>query len=272
MNDETSREPIDFRDAVRDEYRAGGEPVGEHPPLDAWIDYQRGRLSEEREAELRDHLVRCRECVDLLADLAAFEEAEETDDRAGKASDAEVDAVLETVRSRSEAIPPRTRPWILPMAAGLILGAALVSVLWVVTQQNREGAAEARLADLARPHPGADILDLYAGTETRNGAAPETVLRLDADTAYVTCVLHLPPDADLDRYQAALRDGRGRVVWEGNGLERDSRFNTARLGIPRSFLREGRYSLVLRGRDAGGDEPVAEYRFEVRGAAPETAP
>jgi hypothetical protein len=270
MNDTTSREPIDFRDAVRDEYGAGGEPVGEHPPLDAWIDYRRGSLSGEREAELRDHLVRCRECVELLADLAAFEDAEDTDDAPGRASDAEVDAVLETVRSRPEETAPRTTPWLLPLAAGLLLGAALASLLWVVTLQRRGGDAEGRMADLSRPHPGADIVDLYAGVESRNGAAPaDTVLPIGPDTAYVTCVLHLPPDADADRYRAELRDGRERLVWEGKGLERAQRFNTARLGIPRDFLAEGRYTLALYGGDDPAGEPIAEFRFEVRHSGPD---
>ncbi|MGD2113760.1 MAG: hypothetical protein PVG07_01805 [Acidobacteriota bacterium] len=270
MNDETSREPIDLRDAMRDEYGAGGEPGGEHPPLTAWIEYRRGSLSGEREVALRDHLVRCRECVNLLADLAAFEDAEEADDRAGRASDAEVDAVLETVRSRPEETAPRTTPWLLPLAAGLLLGAALASLLWVVTLQDRGGEAQRRLAALSGPHPGADIVDLYAGAETRNGAAPaETVLPIGPDTAYVTCVLHLPPDADADRYRAELRDGRERVVWEGEGLERSPRFNTARLGIPRSFLETGRYTLALHGGGDPAGEPIAEYRFDVRHSGPD---
>ena len=61
----------DFRHTLLELIERTPKPV-DHPSPDRWIAYQRGELPADEEAQLQEHLVRCRACFDLAAAAAAF--------------------------------------------------------------------------------------------------------------------------------------------------------------------------------------------------------
>lgn len=45
-------------------------PAGEHPSAERLVAYRAGELTAAEQEAMRDHLALCRECTDILLDLA----------------------------------------------------------------------------------------------------------------------------------------------------------------------------------------------------------
>lgn len=249
----------------------------DHPGLDTWIAYRGGELPPEREDELRDHLVDCPECLALVRDLAAFEAAEagpaEEPSAGDPATAAAIDAVVRRARAEGEVrrLRPRSGPsaWLLPLAASLLVAAAVASLVWGLSLQSANRTLEERIARLSEPRPDVAIEDLYPSALTRNGRSGETRVTVAPGTPFVTWLIHLPPGARDDRYRAELRDAEGRSVWRGGGLTRDPRHHTVTLGMAGDRVGAGRSVLRLWPGDAPEDaEPIALYELDVRREEP----
>jgi hypothetical protein len=55
----------------KEETSQGAQPEG-HPTLQHLAAYHQGRLGESEEEEIREHFLLCRECREVLLDLAEF--------------------------------------------------------------------------------------------------------------------------------------------------------------------------------------------------------
>lgn len=168
-----------FRDTLLELIDTSPEPM-DHPSPDRWLAYHRGQLSEDEEALLQEHLVRCRDCFDLCEAAAAFAEPAEEPD-AG----------------------PRRRPlqgW-LPMALAASLVAMVGLTAWNLRQQST-------LETLRAPQPDALIFDFSAGERLPDS----TEKTLSASTGPWMLVFH--PSAELPVYRLALHDAvAGRELW-----------------------------------------------------------
>jgi hypothetical protein len=230
----------EFRDTLQTLIEASPDPM-DHPSADQWIAYQRGELSEEEEARLQEHLVRCRDCFDLAEGAAAFAQ-EESAEEAGQ--DAESDELWRRLQSQIEPPPskvreissgPRRRSWgfRLPTVLAASFFAAFVGMAaWNVQLQST-------VSKLSAPRPDIAILDL-APVERAAGSSEET---LPATPGPAVLVLH--PQEELPAYRLALHDlsaGRDLGTYE---LQPD-RDLALTLQLPEG-LRPGRYRLELSG-------------------------
>ena len=221
------------------------EPV-DHPSSDQWLAYHRGELSEDEEARLEEHLVRCRDCFDLAEAAAAFAQP---DEEPGAGQEVETAALWRLLRPqldpsrqnvREISSGPRRRP-----SGGFRLAAtffvALVGLTaWSLRQQS---ALEA----LRAPKPDVPIVDFSAGE--RLSASAETTLSRPA-----TLVFH--PDGELPVYRLALRDAEtGHEVWSSE-LRPDEDFALT-LQLP-ELPRPGRYRLELSDGSGGRAGRVLE--------------
>lgn len=147
MNEPSSSRPEDLAALIEEIH---GQP-GEHPDVERWLAYHRGELPPEDEEALREHVVVCRECFDLVQAVAAFDADPEVHADAATPGSGEVRAssteaswrrlqerLVETDRAdttettdTTQRTPPsretpsgsrRPRPrWLLPLAASLLV-------------------------------------------------------------------------------------------------------------------------------------------------------
>lgn len=193
---------FDFRDTLQELIDTSAEPM-DHPSPDRWLAYHRGELSEDEEALLQEHLVRCRDCFDLCEAAAAFAEPAEEPD-AGQEVDSA--ALWRLLRPRLGVAPgPQRRPsWRarLPLALAASFFVATVGLTaWNLRQQSALDA-------LRTPRPDAPIFDFSAG-ERLPGSTEKT---LSASTGPWMLVFH--PSDELPVYRLALHDTAAeRELW-----------------------------------------------------------
>lgn len=219
---------------------------GHHPDPGELIAYSCGELSEDAEAEVAEHLTRCRACLDLVLDLDGFLEHE----RAAVPAPDEIGPVdLRTARAwrelqtrLDESAPPshrvtggqRFRIALVAVAASLLLAAGFA--VWAIVQQRNVDSLRQENARLDMPQPDAPIVDLFPSTSVRSTYEAESP-QIPEGPGYVILILNLPGDVDHERFEAELLDMRGEALWTG-GLE-ISEFGTLRLGLPRHWLGDG---------------------------------
>lgn len=195
----------DFRDTLLELIATSPEPM-DHPSPDRWLAYHRGELSEDEEALLQDHLVRCRDCFDLCEAAAAFTEPAEEPD-AGQEVDSAAHWRLLRPRLGVVAPGPQRRPsWRarLPLALAASFFVATVGLAaWNLRQQSALDALRA-------PQPDALIFDFSAGERFSTPDSAEKTL--SASTGPWMLVFH--PADELPVYRLALRDAAaGRELW-----------------------------------------------------------
>jgi hypothetical protein len=241
----------DFRGTLLELIDMSPEPA-DHPSPDQWLAYHRGELSEDEEARLAEHLVRCRDCFDLAEAAAAFAQP---DEEPGASQEVETAALWRLLRPqldpsrqnvREISSGPRRPSWRfrLPTALAASFFVALVGLTaWNLQQRS---ALEA----LRAPKPDTPILDFSAGE--RLSSSEETTL-----SGPSTLVFH--PDDELPVYRLALREAEtGHEVWSFE-LRPDEDFAlTLQLsGLPRP----GRYRLEL--SDGSGGRVLETHLLRV---------
>lgn len=228
-----------------------------HPDVDELVAYHEGTLSPTEERRVQDHLVACRECAALAADLEGLGEpgfgaGEDLPEGAG---DLVWEKVREEIRKEPAAqeLPPPLpfRPrergasprWLQALAASLLAATVGLSY-WVADLRGRN----------TEPRFNTPILDLYPVGSVRGegGGELQTVPAGD-----VHLILHPPGSSRFAEHGAEIVDAAGREVWR---KERDLELNadgSFTLWLPRKYLG---LRLRLMGIDPGGGrELVAEY-------------
>lgn len=229
-----------------------------HPNADTLVAYQEGTLAPGDMQRVQDHLVACRECAALVADLEGlgdpdFGADEDLPDDAGEIVWKKVREEIRRDRPRPGKVLPlpghrdRSPRWLQALAASLLAATVGLS-LWV--------------ADLKRPQPqlNAPIYDLYPAGSIR-GEGGNDLQAVPAEARDILLILHPPGRSRFEEHGIEIVDAGGREVWRserGLVLNPDGSFT---LSLPRDFLG---HRLRLMGIDPGGGrELVAEYALPV---------
>src|SRR5215213_3514437 len=105
----------------------------EHPDADELVAYHEGTLAPADAQRIQDHLVACRECASLMADLEGLGDPDFGVDEDLPRETGEI--VWQNVRQqiRREKVVPfprrerRSMPWLQPLAAGLLISTMALS-------------------------------------------------------------------------------------------------------------------------------------------------
>jgi hypothetical protein len=234
----------DFREALMELVETTYPEPAEHPSQERWLAYQRGELPADEEASLAEHLVRCRDCFDLLqAADALFGPAEEPgtgDELASTAlwrqlrpqlfgdRDAQNPSNLRTLR------PARRFRFPYALAAALFV-ALLGMTVWGFEERSA-------LLALRAPRPNAPIYDFSAGERLSTpGESGERTLA--AGSGPWMLVFH--PSEELPVYRLAIRDAATGRELSSHDLRPDADLALT-LDLPEGLAR-GRYRLEISG-------------------------
>ena len=232
-----------------------------HPETDELVAYHEGTLSPGDMQRVQDHLVACRECAGLVADLEGlgdpdFGAGEELPEDAGE-------VVWEKVREeiRPKVVPFRGKErapdlprWVRPLAAMLVISTMALSG-WVAYLRDQ-------VKDLSSPQLNAPILDLYPAGSTRGeGQAIQTV---PPDVRLFTVVLNPAGRPAFTEYELEILDAGG-VVRRDGGLKPNP-YGSFSATLSRDLLGPGDFRVRLVGiNPSGGRQTVEEYALRIEG-------
>lgn len=233
-----------------------------HPSPQELLDYHFDALPPEEADALQDHLSLCRECAQVVLDLAAFARPD-ADETPSAALGSEWNRLQERLGRERRETPPRPKstsktgrlPWALAASLLMILG--LLGWNW-------------KLRELTQPH--ADVIVAVLSPRTpgmeRSPEAPVQV-EVPRKRSRVHLRLNLGDLRSFPDYRLELADPNGGVLWEDSDVVRqpDGAFV---LDLPVSLVEPKVYTVRLYGQSGGDRVPLAEYSFEVvRGAPPQ---
>lgn len=175
---------------------------GEHPDPEVLLAYHEGELSEAEAERVREHLVECDACTDVILDFAAFPDLEPPAEE-DRLTPAELRHDREALEAR---IGSGGRSWwsraeyaALPAAAVFLL-AALGLGIWGWQLRGNVVELEATVAELRAPE-SVELVTISDPDEVTRGGEP-IVLQLDAEGLVV---LSLPWSGDgFSRYSIDL--------------------------------------------------------------------
>jgi hypothetical protein len=260
MTTERTNDSHVFKDVLIEDARAR---AGDHPGLDALVDYFAGGRDPESEDRIRDHFAGCPECAAKALDIQILMEP----DGAGQSgvADLEIESAWRALQSRlqtpvgfEESIDSRPRGagrWPMALAASLLVATVGLSV-WVSSLLDSKAELRGQVAELSEPRVNPPIV--YLDGITRSEPAGSLVTFAPGQPFALLIAIPSTPDF-YSSYEAVLSDDAGAIVWSGEGLEL-SEESTLRLWLPRTLLAEGSYELRIRGlgedRVASSEEPV----------------
>ena len=226
---------------------------GPHPDADQLVAYHEGTLSPGEMQRVQDHLVACRECAELLADLEGLGDPE-------FGIDEEIPGdVWEKVREeiRREKVVPfpqerRSLPRLQPLAATLLLSTLALSG-WVAHLRDQ-------VKELSSPQLNAPILDLYPGSTRGEGPAAQTV---PADARLFTMVLNPAGRTTFEEYEIEILDGQAVVLQEG-GLKPNP-YGSFSVTLSKDLLGIGDFRVRLVGIGSGRRQTAGEYALRIEG-------
>ena len=215
-------------------------------------------------SELADHVLTCAECRADFRLLARMH------------------------RTAQEIEHAPRRAWLPPLAAaaaafalGLLLGrtgpfprpvppaATPTAAASAPAADERAGEVadlRSRLEAARAPAVNVPIVDLEPD-RSRGAGGAEADVRMPAE-GWVTAVLAVSGGAAEGDHALEIRDASGRVVWRGEGLQRND-YGTFTVALPSHLLPPGRYELRLsRPAGDGAARLVQAYRISVRAAEP----
>lgn len=222
----------------------------DHPAPEELEAYYAKELSPEEEERIREHLVACRECADLVLDLQAFSVAARKPDTG--VVDFEQAAAWrdlreklpfrpETVEERVKAEPKRRRSALRPVwGIAALLAVAISGGLMYRAWAPDTSGAETEITTL-------DPVGSFRSGEPDVDTVPRSrglVLRVD--------------EGSYSEYVAEIRQ-RGREVETLTGLREDEPLNVP-LGSPGSSLEPGEYEIVLFGLQGDRLQEIGTYR------------
>lgn len=267
------------------------------------IAYHQGRLEEFEQDRVQSHLVQCQVCRHTLKAVAEFlepgEEAatisEQELARRWRAFQHQAPIPVRKRRLLWPRLQPQLGRWL--VAAGLIAGIGVGVWTFRAWQENgrlarqshleREGWAEERdnlerdarqwqeaarqselqLAELRQPEVNPTIHEIFSREFIQRGSplSGSQVQRITVppETKRFVLILNGGGQPDYPEYAIEMRDAKGQVVWQGEGLKRNQLGNFT-VGLNRAFVTDGEYRLTLRGRRGDRVVRIAEYVVIVR--------
>lgn len=236
-----------------------------HPDADELVAYHEGTLSAGDAQRIQDHLVACRECAALVADLEGLGDS---DFGAGEdLPDETAELVWKNVRQQirrdeepSKVVPFQGRAraadlpsWVRPLAAMLVISTLALSG-WVASLRDQ-------VKDLSTPQLNAPILDLYPAGSTRGeGAGVQTV---PPDARLFTVVLSPVGRPAFEEYELQIVDAEGDEVRRDGGLKPNP-YGSFTVTLSRDLLGPGNFRVRLVGIDSGGGrQTVEEYALRI---------
>lgn len=253
----------DFRldEDIRRAAEARSRGLGDHPSPQELVDYYFDALTPEEADAVQEHLIFCRECAQVVLDLAAFSQPE-ADEGKGPAPDLDrewdlLQARLGRATKETGLRPPSPRrsrkfPWALAASFLLILG------LFGWNLKLREGLREAE-------RPRADVTLATLAPETpgvARGSEEAVEIEVRPRQSRVLLLLNLGDLRELPDYRLELVDPVLGVLWGESGVARNAD-GTFLLDLPAALLEAKLYRLRLYGLRGGDRVPLAEYSFEV---------
>jgi hypothetical protein len=251
----------DPTDPLRAFFRQERQSFDQHPPPEQIVAYQERRLSPEEMESCRTHLAACPDCT---AQLLALD-----DGLAPEMPRAELDAAWERQRNRLFPAAPAPFParrrvnapslrraW--AAAASLGFAAALLAGVAAIQWQT--------IVRLKQPQVNPPLINLVPMGSLRQALPEVPELRLPANAERAWVILNPEGELDFSSYDAELRAADGKVVLRFLDLPSSEAANF-RLDVPRAFLTEGEYRIVLIGKQAGRSRTVEEFAFRVRASA-----
>lgn len=236
-----------------------------HPDADELAAYHEGTLSPAEAQRVQDHLVACRECAGLVADLEGLEDpafgAEEdlppeTGEIAWKSLRQQIrrdERPSKVVPFRREAGAMDLPGWVRPLAAMLLISTMALSG-WVARLLDQ-------VEELSSPQLNAPILDLYPAGSTRGeGPAVQTV---PPEARLFTVVLNPAGRPAFAEYELLIVDAGGGEVRRDGGLKPNP-YGSFSATLSRDLLGPGDFRVRLVGIDpAGGRQTVEEYALRI---------
>ena len=234
-----------------------------HPSPEEWVDYYLGVLSSTEVETLQDHLVLCRECSQLMLDLATLSRPSAVEARPPSTDrDREWDRLEE--RLEREAISTRGRHFSersLQFALAASVLAALGLAGWNLEIRKDISLERRPRADLALADLTPEGLGAARAVET-----PMRV-RLRLDQGKVLLLLNLGDLREFPSYRVELLSGT-TIAWAQSRVRR-SEDGTFLLEMPARMLESKIYRVRLYGEGDRETVPLAGYSFEiVRGERP----
>ncbi|HEX5714846.1 MAG TPA: zf-HC2 domain-containing protein [Thermoanaerobaculia bacterium] len=241
-----------------------GNPDG-HPDADELVAYHEGTLAPGDAQRIQDHLVACRECALLIADLEGLGDSDFGADEDLREETAEL--VWKNVRQqiRREEGPPNVIPfrgresprdlpgWLRPLAAMLVISTLALSG-WVAYLRGQ-------VKDLSSPQLNAPILDLYPAGSTR-GENP-AVQTVPPDARLFTVVLNPAGRPAFQEYELQIVDAEGKEIRRDGGLKPNP-YGSFSVTLSRDLLGAGDFRVRLVGIDSGGSrQTVEEYALRI---------
>jgi len=232
--------------------------LGEHPSPDELVDYHLDGLAAEEADRIQDHLTLCRECSQVVLDLAALSRS-----TPGEESLPAIDHNREWERLEERLAReagtgssrfPRKRRIIWALAASLV--AALGLFGWNL-------ALRKELSEARRPRADIALADLSPeAQETARSPEAPTRIHLRPEQGTLLLVLNLGDLREFPVYRMELLDSSGGVVWTQSRVPRGED-GTFLLEIPSRMLEPKIYRVRLYGEGSGKSTTLASYSFEV---------
>lgn len=232
--------------------------LGEHPSPDELVDYHLECLAAEEADRIQDHLTLCRECSQVVLDLAALSHPVPEEgalpavdrDREWERLEERLAQEAGTESSRFS----RKRRIIWALAASLV--AALGLFGWNI-------ALRKELSETRRPRADIALADLSPEAQgvTRSPEAP-TQVHLRPEQGKLLLLLNLGDLREFPIYRMELLDSSERVVWTRSRVPR-SEDGIFLLELPSRMLEPKVYRVRLYGEGSGKSVALASYSFEV---------
>ena len=237
-------------------------PGGPHPPVETWIHYHDGRLSDTDTERLRGHLADCPSCVETVLDIEAFTRPEARDPEAPSSFERAV--VWRALRSELVATAPagrNTGSWTTQRVAASLAVPILALAAWAVVEHRTASDLRQELAVHTRPVLNPPVVDLYPDIATRSGGTPE-VVEMPTAAPLTTFILNLAEPADYPDYAVEILDPSGAPLFSQPGLEM-SEFGNFTLGLPLGFLPSGEYPVRVYGLQGDTRELLEEFQIKI---------
>jgi hypothetical protein len=222
-----------------------------HPSPEDLAAYRAGSLGPDFEQEIRNHLVVCQECQELLLELATLETSPTPTD--GEVSELELEAAW---RKQEQRLFPRQR-LDLSRFGGWAAAAGLSFVVGILGYEVREHWGQtANFYDVDLPRVIADERD------ERSVAGEPPVLQLAPGQPGLVLLL-LRNGLSHTSFRAELFSEEKRSLLVRSGLSGQE--DLLVIQIPPALLPEGKILVTVSGRNADGDyEIVEDYSFRVQ--------
>ena len=289
MNDDLPR----WASALEDLASEYGDAA--HPTSEELSEYVEGGLPTAAMEELRDHLVRCDECRQVVLDLQSFPNIESPPGVQELGADpleeewnalmVRYDPPAKVGEGVFEAVPEiedshRYRRWIpTPLLAAALLAACFGLLLWVVGERRARHQLNTDIAawmaevndlkmqlDEQREIQGqalrnVRVIDLLPASTTRGVRSEVRQVSVTEWTSWIVWILDIEDSeelvSELGSIKVEIVDSEETIIWSENGLRE---VETGALTFITSRIPEGEYRIRLAAQTGA---QIAEYSIQL---------